>query len=59
MNKNLAEAMYIADQPLRFSQFHRYQEFDLFICQVNDFFLSLQIRARQQQTAVNAQLEGT
>ena len=40
-------------------QFHGYQDLALFIWKGNDFFLSLHLRAWQQQITVNAQVEVT
>ena len=59
MDKSLAEAMHIVNQPSQFAQFQGYQELALFIWKVNYFFLPLHLFARQQQTAVNAQMEST
>lgn len=56
MKKSLAEAMYIADQPSQFAQFHGYPDVAVFTWKAKDFFLSLQLRAWQQQTALNAQI---
>ena len=56
MKKSLAEAMYIADQPSQFAQFHGYQDVAVFTLKAKDLFLPLQLRTWQQQTAVSAQI---
>ena len=57
-DKSLEEAMHITDQPTEFAEFHGYQDLTIFFWKANDFFLPLQLRAWQQQTEVNAQIEG-
>lgn len=56
MKKSLAEAMYLADQPSQFAHFNGYQDVAVFTWKAKDLFLSLQLRAWQQQTAVNVQI---